>query len=134
MVVFFMDAAYVSSQDGFDQNGMESPLSVVGDPKRTNALSTKIVTVLSTSYTDSETREGLRLLDARGSHHDGEVERNLKEEAQKEVIDSNSGIIAEFGEVAEVTNCVQPVSLATDIDSAIVESWYLDCQPQQDLR
>ena len=101
-----MDSAYVSSRDGFDQNGMDSPLSPAGDPKRTNALSTKIAGVLSTSYADSEIREGLRLLDARGNRHDGEGERNLKEDAQKEVIDANSSIVADFGEVAEVRSCI----------------------------
>ncbi|KAJ2989672.1 hypothetical protein NUW58_g3351 [Xylaria curta] len=68
---------------------------------RTNPLSSKITSVLSTSYADSEFREALALLDARGTSNSAVTRRQLRLDVQKEVIDSNGQIINEFGRVAD---------------------------------
>ena len=68
----------------------------------TSALSSKITSVLSTSYADTEFREALFLLDERGLQNVAENRRRLRLDLQKEVIDSNGEIIHEFGKVAEV--------------------------------
>lgn len=70
--------------------------------KGSTALTSKITTILSTSYSDAEFRDALALLDERGVINDPETRRQLKLDLQKEVIDSNSTVIAEFGRVAEV--------------------------------
>ncbi|KAJ4419290.1 Golgi transport complex subunit 6 [Neurospora sp. IMI 360204] len=67
----------------------------------TSALSSKIASVLSTSYADTEFREALLLLDERGLQNVAENRRKLRLDLQKEVIDSNGEIIHEFGKVAE---------------------------------
>lgn len=81
------------------------PLSP-GHPNRTtNPISSKITSVLSTSYADSEFREALALLDERGISNSAETRRQLRLDVQKEVIDSNGQIISEFGRVADVSWC-----------------------------
>ena len=65
-------------------------------------MSAKIITVLSSSFADSEFRESLRLLDNRGIKNGPETRRNLRLNLQKEVIQSNGEIIDEFGKVAKV--------------------------------
>ncbi|KAI1735166.1 oligomeric Golgi complex subunit 6 [Xylaria scruposa] len=72
-----------------------------GQSNRTNPISSKITSVLSTSYADSEFREALTLLDARGISNSAETRRQLRLDIQKEVIDSNGQIISEFGRVAD---------------------------------
>ncbi|KAK3950213.1 oligomeric Golgi complex subunit 6 [Pseudoneurospora amorphoporcata] len=67
----------------------------------TSALTSKIASVLSTSYADTEFREALFLLDERGLQNVAENRRKLRLDLQKEVIDSNGEIIHEFGKVAE---------------------------------
>lgn len=57
--------------------------------------------MLSTSYADTEFRESLALLDERGISNSAETRRQLRLDAQKEVIDSNGKIITEFGRVAD---------------------------------
>lgn len=100
-----MAATYFGSSEGLVPGGLESPLSPDTDglsPKRTNALSTKLTSVLSSSYTDYEIRDALRILDQRGITNDEDTRRNLKAYAQKEVIDCNAKIVDDFGKVAEV--------------------------------
>jgi hypothetical protein len=69
----------------------------------TNPIASKVTTVLSTSYADSEFREALALLDERGVNNSAETRRQLRLDIQKEVIESNGHIINEFGRVAEVS-------------------------------
>ncbi|KAI0098841.1 oligomeric complex COG6 [Nemania sp. FL0031] len=69
--------------------------------RTTNAISSKVTSVLSTSYADSEFRETLALLDERGVNNSAETRRQLRLDVQKEVIDSNGQIIGEFGRVAD---------------------------------
>ncbi|KAI0453958.1 oligomeric Golgi complex subunit 6 [Xylaria acuta] len=78
-----------------------SPGPGSGQASRTNPISSKITSVLSTSYADSEFREALTLLDARGIGNSAETRRQLRLDVQKEVIDGNGQIIAEFGRVAD---------------------------------
>ncbi|KAI0409391.1 oligomeric Golgi complex subunit 6 [Xylaria palmicola] len=66
-----------------------------------NPISSKVTSVLSTSYADSEFREALALLDERGISNSAETRRQLRLDIQKEVIDSNGHIINEFGRVAD---------------------------------
>ncbi|KAL1841018.1 hypothetical protein VTJ49DRAFT_7534 [Mycothermus thermophilus] len=80
------------------QGGSASP-SLAG--KAANPLSSKVVTVLSSSYTDTEFREALGLLDERGISNTAETRRRLRLDLQKEVIDSNGEIIDDFAKVAE---------------------------------
>jgi hypothetical protein len=100
-----MATPYLGGLDGFTSGTLDSPVTPGGDgvsARRTNALSTKLTSVLSSSYADYEIRDALRLLDARGVHNDEETRRNLKLNAQKEVIDCNAKIVDDFGHVAEV--------------------------------
>ncbi|KAI2622662.1 oligomeric Golgi complex subunit 6 [Hypomontagnella submonticulosa] len=69
--------------------------------RSSNPLSSKVTSVLSTSYADTEFRESLALLDERGITNTAETRRQLRLDVQKEVIDSNGKIITEFGRVAE---------------------------------
>jgi len=70
--------------------------------KGSNPLSSKVASVLSTSYADTEFREALVLLDERGLVNTAEARRKLRLDLQKEVINSNGEIIGEFAKVAEV--------------------------------
>ncbi|KAK0610477.1 oligomeric Golgi complex subunit 6 [Bombardia bombarda] len=69
--------------------------------KGPNPLSSKVASVLSTSYADTEFREALTLLDERGLQNTPDTRRKLRLDLQKEVIDSNGEIINEFAKVAE---------------------------------
>ncbi len=82
-------------------SGLDSP-SVDDTPssKRSTALSLKLTSVLSASYADHEIRDTLHLLDARGMRNDEPTRRNLKANAQREVIQCNARIVDDFGGVA----------------------------------
>ncbi|RFU27899.1 hypothetical protein B7463_g8444, partial [Scytalidium lignicola] len=68
---------------------------------RNNPVAAKVTSVLSSSYTDSDIRDALTLLDQRGLENNAETRRKLRLDVQKEVIESNGAIIREFGHVAE---------------------------------
>ncbi|KAI0467276.1 oligomeric Golgi complex subunit 6 [Xylaria cf. heliscus] len=72
-----------------------------GQASRTNPISSKITSVLSASYADSEFRGALAQLDERGVSNTAETRRRLRLDVQKEVIDGNGQIISEFGRVAD---------------------------------
>ena len=100
-----MAASYFTSLDGLSSSGLDSPSTPGTDglsSRRVNALSTKLTSVLSSSFTDYEIRDALRLLDERGLENDEDTRRNLKLDAQKEVIDCDAKIVDDFGKVAEV--------------------------------
>jgi hypothetical protein len=80
--------------------GPESPTSP--QALRSNPLSSKVTSVLSASYADSDIRDALSLLDKRGLENNAETRRQLRLDVQKDVIESNGDIIREFGHVAEV--------------------------------
>lgn len=87
-----------------DISGPLSPQSPTAPalPKGVNQLSSKVASVLSTSYADTEFREALSLLDGRGLLNTADTRRKLRLELQREVINSNGEIITEFSKVAEV--------------------------------
>lgn len=89
-----------SSPGPLSPQGTTAPSSLAA--KATNPLSSKVTTVLSSSYADTEFREALALLDERGVQNTAETRRQLRLDLQKEVIDSNGEIIDEFAKVAEV--------------------------------
>ncbi|KAI8670763.1 Conserved oligomeric Golgi complex subunit 6 [Fusarium keratoplasticum] len=70
-------------------------------PKSLTPLASKVTSVLSTTHSDTEFRDALSLLDQRGIQNDAETRRRVRLDLQKEVIDSNGEVIAEFGRVAE---------------------------------
>ncbi|KKF96316.1 hypothetical protein CFO_g1316 [Ceratocystis platani] len=67
----------------------------------TNPLTSKVTSVLSTSFADSEFRDALALLDARGIKNTPDTRRELRLDLQMEIIDSNAVIVDDFGRVAE---------------------------------
>ena len=70
--------------------------------QRSSALSSKITSVLSTSFIDAEIREAIKTLDERHASNTPETRRRLRIDAQKEVIDNNGDIVRDFGKVAAV--------------------------------
>lgn len=82
--------------------GSRSVSQSTAPPKSSTALTSRVATILSTSYSDAEFRDALVLLDERGVINDPETRRQLRLDLQKEVIDSNSSVVAEFGKIAEV--------------------------------
>lgn len=70
--------------------------------QRTNVVSNKLTSVLSASYADAEIRDALRQLDVGHIQNTPQTRRNLRVDAQKEVIDCNAAIVRDFGVVAEV--------------------------------
>ena len=81
---------------------ISSPQTPTGSSKGPSALATKLTSVLSTSYSDTEFRDALALLDERGLRNDAKDRRQIRLDLLKEVIGSNAEIIHEFGRVAEV--------------------------------
>ncbi|KAI4199493.1 MAG: hypothetical protein LQ350_004559 [Teloschistes chrysophthalmus] len=69
--------------------------------QRSAALSNKLTGILSVSYTDSEIRDALRLLDQKQVSNTPDTRRQLRSNLQKEVIECNASIVKEFGQVAE---------------------------------
>lgn len=69
---------------------------------RSSALSNRLTSVLSTSYTDPEIRDALETLDRRGIRNSAETRRRLRVKLQREVILCNGDIIKDFGTIAEV--------------------------------
>ncbi|EOA84826.1 Golgi transport complex subunit 6 [Exserohilum turcicum] len=84
------------------QNGSSpSPPPAAPASRGTNALSSRITSVLSASYADLEIRDALETLDARQVQNSAETRRQLRLDVQKEVIQCNGEIISDFGHVAE---------------------------------
>ncbi|KAK8206924.1 Golgi transport complex subunit 6 [Zalaria obscura] len=79
-------------------SGLLSPTAL--GPK-SNALQSRITSVLSASYADLEIRDALHTLDARQIHNTADTRRNLRLDAQKELIECNGEVIRDFGQVAE---------------------------------
>ncbi|KAI4234559.1 MAG: hypothetical protein LQ349_003726, partial [Xanthoria aureola] len=77
----------------------EKTTSVIG--QRSVALSNKLSGVLSVSYADSEIRDALHLLDLKNVQNTPDLRRSIRSDLQKDVIECNSSIVREFGQVAE---------------------------------
>ena len=88
-------------QEDLDDKLVASPAS-----QRSNALSTKLTSVLAASYADSEIRDALRALDEKGIKNTAQTRRGIRLEIQKELIERNGDIIKDFGHVAEVRSPV----------------------------
>lgn len=100
-----MSAQYTATSSGGNGEDNSLPsLDGLSLKSKSNALSNKITSVLSASYADSEIRNALALLDKRGTTNTAETRRNMRLDAQKELIDCNVAILDEFGLVAEVSN------------------------------
>ena len=80
----------------------DEKLAVSAAPQRSTALASKLTSVLSASYADSDIRDALRTLDERNIKNTGQTRRRLRLDAQKEVIELNNEVIQDFGQVAEV--------------------------------
>ncbi|KAL9636353.1 MAG: hypothetical protein Q9204_002295 [Flavoplaca sp. TL-2023a] len=78
----------------------EKTTSLAG--QRSLALSNKLSGVLSVSYADPEIRDALRLLDLKNIQNTPDSRRSIRSDLQKDVIECNSSIVQEFGQVAEV--------------------------------
>ncbi|KAH7118835.1 oligomeric Golgi complex subunit 6 [Dendryphion nanum] len=98
-----MSASYFQERSAVASHDAASPISpAVGTASRgANALSSRITSVLSTSYADLEIRDALETLDARGVKNTAETRRQLRLDVQKEVIECNGEIVKDFGEVAD---------------------------------
>ncbi|KAL7620019.1 Golgi transport complex subunit 6 [Parahypoxylon ruwenzoriense] len=96
-----LNSPTLPARDGLQLHGPLSPTIPSTPGRSSNPLSSKVTSVLSTSYADAEFRESLALLDERGISNTPETRRQLRLDVQKEVINSNGKIIAEFGRVAE---------------------------------
>ena len=71
--------------------------------KGTNSLASRVTSILSTSYSDTEFRDALSILDERGVRNDARVRRQIRLDLLKDVIDGNGEVVARFGHVAEVS-------------------------------
>lgn len=91
-----------STRKSSTTDALESLTSSPATQQRSNPLASKVTSVLSASYADSEIRDALALLDHRNVENNAETRRQLRLDVQKEVIESNGDIIKEFGHVAAV--------------------------------
>jgi hypothetical protein len=101
-----MDSSYFRDRSGSTSDilspttGITSPVGTTAG--RSSALSSRITSVLSTSYADLDLRDALETLDSRGFTNSQDARRNLRLDLQQEVIQCNGEIIKDFGQVAEV--------------------------------
>lgn len=91
-----------SSELSTDPSNPISPTGSTNVAPRSTALSNRLTSVLSASYADSDIRDALETLDKRGITNTAERRRQLRSDVQKEVLDCNGEIVADFGKVAEV--------------------------------
>ncbi|XPS74424.1 Golgi transport complex subunit 6 [Ascochyta lentis] len=84
------------------QVGLSPASPQVGAGSRgVNALSSRITSVLSSSYADSDIRGALETIDERNIQNTAETRRQIRLDVQREVIECNGEIVKDFGEVAE---------------------------------
>ena len=83
-------------------SGFDDVSTSFSQSQRSSALTTKITSVLSTSYVDADIREALRTLDENHIQNTPKARRRLRLDIQKEVIECNGEIVRDFGLVAEV--------------------------------
>lgn len=73
-----------------------------GPSKKSSSLSSKVTSVLSTSFSDPEFREALSLFDQRNLLNNAKTRRQIRLELQRDVMECNGLVIDHFGRVAEV--------------------------------
>jgi conserved oligomeric Golgi complex subunit 6 len=76
---------------------------------RHSALSARISTVLSTSYSDLEIRDALAVLDQRDFKNTAEARRQLRLDTQDEVIKANGEVLSDFGGVVQELRRVEAI-------------------------
>ena len=94
----------IVNEDKYLVGALEDNLGLGLAPAKNNALSNKIISILSQSYTDSDIRDAIRYLDDKGIRNTADTRRKLRLDVQREVIRRNGEIIKDFGNVAEVSN------------------------------
>lgn len=97
-----MTSYFTTSNLSADASNAISPPGGANVAPRSTALSNRLTSVLSASYADSDIRDALETLDKRGINNTAERRRQLRLDIQKEVLDCNGEIVADFGKVAEV--------------------------------
>lgn len=102
-VSYFQERSNPASRNGV------SPVSSPATPaaRGANTLSSRITSVLSSSYADLEIRDALETLDSRGVQNSAETRRQIRLDVQKEVNQCNGEIVKDFGQVAEVGSAPQ---------------------------
>jgi conserved oligomeric Golgi complex subunit 6 len=74
---------------------------------RTEAVSSRLTSVLSASFTDLEIRDALGILESSGIRNTPDTRRRLRIDVQQNMIDYNGDIVKDFGAVAEVDEMIQ---------------------------
>ena len=97
-----MTSYFATSNLSADASIAISPPGSANVAPRSTALSNRLTSVLSASYADADIRDALETLDKRGINNTAERRRQLRLDIQKEVLDCNGEIVADFGKVAEV--------------------------------
>ncbi|KAJ5777764.1 hypothetical protein N7520_001010 [Penicillium odoratum] len=92
--------SYFAGPGSGPSNGHSTSSPLSPPTQRSSALSTRLTSVLSASYADSDIRDALETLSLRGIHNTAETRRQLRLDVQKEVVDSNAEIVRDFGMVA----------------------------------
>ena len=129
-----MTSTYFEEVIESPHDGTATPSTPFGNASpsaKASAISSKITTLLSSSFADSDVRDALAILDARGVTNNAETRRNLRQDAQKEVIDCNVEIVADFGRVAEVWHInLKLCPFAHKRRLATQKDWRGDCYAQ----
>ena len=101
-----MDTSYFSERSNTVVDALSPSIGVssptVANANRSNALSTRISSVLSSSYADLDLRDALQTLDSQKFTNTQDSRRNLRLDLQQDVIQANGEIIKDFGLVADV--------------------------------
>ena len=66
------------------------------------SISSRLTSILSSSYADLDIRDVLLALDARDIQNTPDTQRQIRVNVQKELIECNVEIVKDFGKVAEV--------------------------------
>jgi hypothetical protein len=116
-----MAAPYFQERNGTSDLrslSVSSPSTPLESGPRSSALSSRITSVLSSSYADLDLRDALETLDARGFQNTQESRRNLRLDLQQEVIQCNGEVVRDFGLVAEVNPALTLLLMAVDISDS----------------
>ena len=97
-----IDRDFTESSDLSDLTSTQGLQGGLQQGRSGAALSNRITSVLAGSYADLEIRDALETLDERGVVNNAETRRQLRLDAQKELIHCNGEVIQDFGKVAEV--------------------------------
>ncbi|KAI9894212.1 MAG: Golgi transport complex subunit 6 [Vezdaea aestivalis] len=81
--------------------GSRNSEAVQSSQARSSTLSSKVTSILSTSYSDREIRTSLEILDERNVQNTAALRRQLRTDIQREVIECNGTIVDDFGHVVE---------------------------------